>query len=300
MSLISLLIALLAERSLTSPMWQFKTFFDCYTKLFHKIKFSDDTASPWFQCGAFLALPVLVSYLVFEIFDDGFIHFLLSTFVLIVCFGCFNTRDRYKQYLMSAFRGELTTCEMHHEQLKQDKNLNNMGFGQILVWLNYRYFIAIMIFFILFGATGALFYRLLTTVIERGLHAENLENEINNAEEGEELVITPTLIVGDKKLDKFFKKIINVIDWILVRIVALGYMFVGHFSKALPVWVEHIVSFDKSPKRVLIEVAEKSEDFMVDTEDCTAEPCLLVRLAKRTSLLCLSVLSILILTGVIN
>jgi AmpE protein len=50
----------------------------------------------------------------------------------------------------------------------------------------------------------------------------------------------------------------------------------------------------------LISVAQKSEDFMVDPDDCTAEPCLLVRLAKRTLLLCLAVIAVLILTGILN
>nr|WP_274620357.1 regulatory signaling modulator protein AmpE [Colwellia maritima] len=27
-----------------------------------------------------------------------------------------------------------------------------MGFGQALIWLNYRYYIAIMLFFVVFGA----------------------------------------------------------------------------------------------------------------------------------------------------
>jgi len=77
-------------------------------------------------------------------------------------------------------------------------------------------------------------------------------------------------------------------------------MFVGHFSKALPMWLESVFEFNKAPHQVLIDVAEKSEDFMVDKDDCTAEPCLLVRLAKRTSLLCLAVIASLIVTGVIQ
>ena len=77
-------------------------------------------------------------------------------------------------------------------------------------------------------------------------------------------------------------------------------MLVGHFSKALPVWLENLGNFSKAPHEVLISVAEKSEDIMLDNGDCTAEPCLLVRLAKRTSLLCLTVLALLILTGVIR
>jgi len=38
---------------------------------------------------------------------------------------------------------------MHHKQLLSDKNLPEMGFGQALIWLNYRYYIAIMLVFYL-------------------------------------------------------------------------------------------------------------------------------------------------------
>jgi AmpE protein len=77
-------------------------------------------------------------------------------------------------------------------------------------------------------------------------------------------------------------------------------MLVGHFSKAMPIWLENFFDINKKPNQILISVAQKSEDFMVDPEDCTAEPCLLVRLAKRTLLLCLAVISVLILTGILN
>jgi len=207
------------------------------------------------------------------------LHLLVSSIILIICFGCIKTRETYKNYLLSAFRGEATTCELHHEQLQQDKNLPEMGFGQILVWLNYKYFIAIMLFFVLFGAPGALFYRLLTSVAEgKTVEEAELKDEIIN----------------------FAQKTLFWLDWVPVRIVAFGYMLVGHFSKAFPVWLENVFEINKPANRILVEVAQKSEDFMIDKEDCTAEPCLLVRLAKRTTLLSLVLIALLILTGVIT
>ncbi|WP_440874494.1 beta-lactamase regulator AmpE [Thalassotalea sp. PLHSN55] len=279
MSLISLLIALAAERHLSSPLWQFSTFYQNYLRAFIKVK---ALASPW-QSSSITALfviaPVIVVYIILDLVDDSLLHLIISTLILIVCFGCFKTRDCYKNYLMSAFRGEITTCEMHHLQLQQDKDQPEMGFGQLLVWLNFRYFIAIMIFFVVFGAAGALFYRLLTTVAEQNtLEDLPIDEDVNNQA----------------------KQWLAWVDWPLVRIVAFGYMLVGHFSKALPVWLESIFDFEKAPHRILSNVAQKSEDFMMDDEDCTAEPCLLVKLAKRTLLLCLAVIALLILTGVLS
>ena len=279
MSLISLLIALAAERYLSSSAWQFNTYYKYYLKLIKRSSFVD---SPWGSLAvSYVAIfiPVIVCYLLLDLVDDGLLNLIVSTVVLIVCFGCITTRDKYKNYLKAAFRGETTTCELHHQQLQQDKNITDMSFGQLLVWLNYRYFIAIMIFFVLFGAPGALFYRLLTTL-----------NEGNTLEE---LEIADEVAQSTKQFQFW-------LDWLPVRIVAFGYMLVGHFSKAMPIWLESLFDVTKMPHQLLISVAEKSEDFMVDADDCTAEPCLLVRLAKRTLLLCLAVIAILVLTGVLT
>ena len=279
MSLISLLIALAAERYLSSSAWQFNTYYKYYLKLIKRSSFVD---SPWGSLVvSYVAIfiPVIACYLLLDLVDDGLLNLIVSTVVLVVCFGCITTRDKYKNYLKAAFRGETTTCELHHQQLQQDKNITDMSFGQLLVWLNYRYFIAIMIFFVLFGAPGALFYRLLTTL-----------NEGNTLEE---LEIADEVAQSTKQFQFW-------LDWLPVRIVAFGYMLVGHFSKAMPIWLESLFDVTKMPHQLLISVAEKSEDFMVDADDCTAEPCLLVRLAKRTLLLCLAVIAILVLTGVLT
>ena len=203
--------------------------------------------------------------------------------------------------MLAAFKGEPTTCEMHHWQLQQDKNQPDMHFGQLLVWLNYRYYIAIMIFFVVFGPTGAVFYRLLTSVAE-SKGTENCKMSDEDTEQSSALENEDTLSeIPEQMTDACdAQKWLSWFDWVLVRVVSFGYMLVGHFSKAMPIWLEGILDFSKPPYKLLTSVAEKSEDFMVDQDDCTAEPCLLVRLAKRTLLLCLSVISILILAGVIS
>ena len=339
MSLISLLIALAAERYLSSPLWQFTYYYQSYVAFFNRLKIVGNTDnsedSSTFAHVVFIALPVLACYFVLNLLGDGLLYLIASTLVLVVCFGCVKTRQCYKQYLLAAFRGEPTTCELHHLQLLQDKNLAGMGFGQSLVWLNYRYFIAVMFFFVLFGAPGALAYRLLTKLNENNnalcndtpetQQESNNADEIIEAAESIEPVETTLSIDGsddgsDERLNadanadanthssanktetvnQLSQQILFWLDWLPVRAVAFCYMLVGHFSKAMPIWLENFFALEKCPHTILIDVAEKSEDFMVDAEDCTAEPCLLVRLAKRTLLLCLVILSLLILTGVLN
>jgi AmpE protein len=334
MSLISLLIALTAERYLSSPAWQFKTFYQRYFQLFKGIKVF---SSPWqsnIATASFILTPVLISHYLLALVDDSLLYFIFSTLILIVCFGCVSTRSIYKKYLLAAFRGDMASADLYYKKLQRQKNLPDMSFGQILVWLNYRYFIAIMIFFVIFGAAGALFYRLLVTVVEASNQdisndveqsidqeetAEDLPNNtfdeslnVNteesddaetqievNADQTDEQVQTP---VNDnsKGIFSLCTQCLFWIDWLPVRFVAVGYMLVGHFSRALPVWLDNIFDVKMLPSYFLIKVAQKSEDFMVDNDDCTAEPCLLVRLAKRTLLLCLTVIAVLILTGVLS
>lgn len=286
MSLISLLIALAAERYLSSSVWQFDRLYQRYIGFIKRTGIFTDYKKSVVSSYLVILLPVFVCYFLLNQIDNSLLYLIASTLILIICFGCIKTRDTYKKYLVSAFKGELTSCELHQLQLQQDKNLADMGFGQTLIWLNYRYFIAVMIFFVLFGAPGALFYRLLTTMNECANDKEVLEEE------------------EDKPLQTTFcqatQPLLFWVDWLPVRLVAFGYMFVGHFSKAMPTWLENLFEMNKPPCNVLISVAEKSEDFMIDEDDCAAEPCLLVKLAKRTLLLFLAVISVLILSGVIS
>ncbi|GLX77776.1 hypothetical protein tinsulaeT_11160 [Thalassotalea insulae] len=299
MSLISLLIALAAERYLSSSAWQFGTHFSKYKAFFTGVIRIGKPQQSLVANALFILLPVITCYLLLGLVDDGLLHFLLSTLILISCFGCIKTRDTFKQYLLCAFRGEQTSCDMHYQQLLQDKNLPDIGFGQTLIWLNYRYFIAIMLFFVIFGAPGALAYRLISRVNEQATERE--QDKLHNIEqENDEQQPFTEKIDASQEVAQFNQQLLFWLDWLPVRIVAFGYMLVGHFSRAMPTWLENLFDIGKLPHQILVSVAEKSEDFMVDHSDCTAEPCLLVRLAKRTLLLCLAIISLLILTGVMS
>jgi len=326
MSLLSLLIALLAEKSLSSSLWRFDYYYQQYVNFFQNNSTLSQLKNSNLSYTLFLLLPVAAVYGVLALVDDGLIHLIISTLILIVSFGCVATRDSYKQYLHTAFRGETTSAELHHQQLLQDKNLPPMGFGQALIWLNYRYYIAVMLFFVIFGAAGVVFYRLLTTVIEQqkgcSLDANTTEqSNVNNEVSKESQVNIDKAATEEVQIEAIFPQedtneqhsvpsissgcknyhhILFYIDWLPVRLTSFGYMFVGHFSKALPMWLESLLDGKKPTHEILIDVAQKSEDIMVDKDDCTAEPCLLVRLAKRNLLLMLAVISVLTLVGIVT
>lgn len=280
MGLISLLISLAAEKKLSSQIWQFNFAFSRYINFVNQRDFHNKVKGTLYPL-LLLVLPVALTVLVLDLIQDSILDLIVSTCLLIVCFGCVKTRDTYKCYLNSAFKGELTTCDLHYQQLLTDKNLPDYGFGQTLIWLNYRYYIAVMLYFVVFGAAGAVFYRLLCSLDEQQRKIYQQEPESH--------ALTPV-----------YKKILFWADWLPVRIATFGFTIVGHFSRAFPVWLENVFEFNKPPQCVLIDVAQKAEDIMVDEEDCTAEPCLLVRLAKRNVMLFFSVVAILILAGVIS
>ena len=310
MSLLSLLIALMAEKTLSSSVWRFDHYYQKYVSFFQSNSTLSKLNSSNISYTLFLLFPVAAVYALLELVDDGLLHLIISTLILIVTFGCFTTRNSYKEYLHAAFRGEETTAELHHQQLLQDKNIPAMGFGQALIWLNYRYYIAIMLFFVFFGASGVVFYRLLTTVIEQQngctLDCKPLKKESEEQSNQEEANCAPLDDYQNKSTDhissgcKNYHNILFYIDWLPVRITSFGYMFVGHFSKAFPMWLESLFDVKKPAYEILIDVAQKSEDIMLEDDDCTAEPCLLVRLAKRNVLLILAIISLLTLVGMIS
>ena len=279
MGLISLLISLAAEKSLSSPYWQFNFAFGHYMKMVRQQNFHRKVTGTLLPI-LLLAIPVSLTYLALSLVEDSVLNLVLSTAILIICFGCVKTRDTYKCFLQSAFKGELTTCDLHYQQLLTDKSLPNYGFGQTLIWLNYRYYISVMMYFVVFGAAGAVFYRLLCSLDEQQHRLKNKDPE-------------------SAAITDVYARVLFWADWLPVRLASFGLMIVGHFSKAFPVWLENITEINKAPQCILIDVAQKAEDIMVDDEDCTAEPCLLVKLAKRNVLLWFAIIAVLTLTGTI-
>ncbi len=73
----------------------------------------------------------------------------------------------------------------------------------------------------------------------------------------------------------------------------------GHFSKALPVWLSFLFETKPSALKVLSDVGKIAEEVDCDDNDLTQEPCTLVKLAKRNLTFIVAVISILTLTGLI-
>ncbi|MCI2283167.1 regulatory signaling modulator protein AmpE [Colwellia sp. MSW7] len=104
MSLLSLLIALAAEKSFSSAIWRFDYYYQKYLSFFKNNAILAKLKRNNLSYTIFILLPVAVVYGVLYLVEDGLLHLIISTLILIVAFGCVKTRGVYKQYLHASFQ----------------------------------------------------------------------------------------------------------------------------------------------------------------------------------------------------
>tara|TARA_R110002153_G_scaffold249897_6_gene406448 strand:- start:1936 stop:2757 length:822 start_codon:yes stop_codon:yes gene_type:complete len=273
MTIISLLLVLLVERVTTkSQYWQFEFYFNKLVKAFKKEDLEESSKSYWWLGS--IILPVFVVYILVQQLAGGLIELVASTAILMVCVGCPAVRATYKCFLQAANRGDIEACSLYAEQLgNSDEGIES--FGRNLVWQNYLHYAAVILWFTALGAAGALLY-----VLSREM---NKQLKLNSH---------PEAIDADK--------LMYVLDWVPVRITALGFLLVGHFSRAFPIWFGYLLDPQIDAKSLLLNVAKQAEEIEPDEKDCTEEPCTLVRLAKRNVMFILVAIALLTLSGWIN
>ncbi|WP_100643108.1 beta-lactamase regulator AmpE [Alteromonas facilis] len=288
MTLLSLLFALLIERVTTkTEAWRAEYHVERYVKWLDDNQWFTATSSALYLL-LFCLLPAILTDIVAEIVGHGFLGLLFNTAILFLCLGCPHVRSAYKGFLHAANRGDAMACELHARALGHEHGqaVDADTFGQHLVWLNYTHYAAIVLFFALFGAAGAVFY-----VVAISLQKYAQQHFMENADDsGVEPVSTQQLM--------------HWIDWLPVRMTALGFLLVGHFGRALTVWGGYLFDTQVCAKRLLCKVSNAAEDSDAgdkergeDVYQWGSEPQLLVRLAKRNMVLIVMVISVLTLGG---
>lgn len=271
MTLISILLVLALERVVSKTRWWRK---DTYQR-----RYLDWLQSQgWLTSGSSLLnltllvlLPaVLMSLLMWQL-DSPFLELIINTAVLMVCIGCPDSRGKYKGYLDAAGRGDNEAAFLYAQQLGYDPE-TDCSFGRFLVWVNYRHYAALIMWFLVFGGAGVIFYQLSAGLLQHLRHTQHDQ--------------TPG-----------WQKVMELLDWLPVRISALGLLLVGHFSRALPVWMSLAVDGEVSARQLLTQVAKSAEHVEADAPVCTEEACTMVVMAKRNMLLLLVVIAILTLSG---
>lgn len=274
MTLISLLLVLLVERVTTkSQYWQAGFYTDKYLQNIGSRGWFKSSSKSWILI-LVIFLPVVIVFLMVQKFAGGIVELVIGTAILMVCMGCPAIRATYKCFLQAANNGDLKACGMYEDEISGDDK-GTVSFGLNLVWQNYRHYTAVILWFAACGAAGAVFYIL---VREMGSKLSDDNEQAANQ----------------------VKRLLNLVDWVPVRITALGFLLVGHFSRAFPIWLGYLPDPAIDAKTLLLAVSKKAEEVEPDENDCTEEPCTLVRLAKRNVMFLLVTIALLTLSGWID
>lgn len=278
MVLIALLIALSVERLYHSPAFLHWSF---YLERWQRWSSARVKGEKW-DSGPLqlilLLIPALGVGLLVVLLHNLMVTFLVSILSLLLAMNCEPARKSYKAYLKSANRGDEQSVGAEQQALTefagrhQPKQLSDS-----LIWINYRQYIAVMFYFVLFGSFGALVYATLRYAESR---AGNSQNEQESTQPSQQILWYA--------------------DWIPARLAGFGLLVVGHFSRALPVWLQHSLNPQTDPDTLLFHVAHKAEDNPQHPDDRTEHIACQLRLMRRQQVFWVVVIAALTLWGAVN
>jgi len=310
MTLIILLIVLVTERvALQGANWRVERYLSWYVEHGSKslLKRAEDNLALFI----FMAVPALSFGIVLMLLDSDFVDFLVSILVLAVCVGNSNVRTFYRQYLNAQNRNDEEAQEILQAKLLvadgikldlfqaqepesekaeseepeqegtenpasvNDRGAEQLNIGEILIWNNFKYYAAPIFYFVLFGVPGVIFYATLLYLVESQLLHRKFEN-----------------LVYLKQAKSSLSIWLEWGYWLPARLVAIGYMFVGHFSNGLEAWLKNAADLKISSQSMICKVATAAE---AGNPGGGAKQ--MVRLAKRNMVFFLVIVALLTLYG---
>ena len=244
MTLISLLIVLLLEHffkvsALLKTELKTHHWFPNW-RTFINTKIQQPWFTGWIALVVILGLPTLVVHGV-TASNSGFIFWIfqlaLTVAVMIYCLDPIDQSSSLSKYFEAIDRNDTQAAYNHVEHYLNIKesygnadDLQSLGRNVtklILVQSNFRYF-AILLYFVLLGPAGALFYRL-------SANLEYTSRDDDSSEYTEKL-----------------QQLRNLLDWLPARLTGLLYTLVGDFTAAMSSLKRHIVNA-KTQNNKLIE-----------------------------------------------
>ena len=281
MTLISMLLALIIERlAVRSDNWQAAKYCHAY------VRFSAGSALAKLSSHAlgqylWLALPGLVVALVLHLLDSHLISLIINTLVLLVGIGCWHYRQLYKQYLNAMERGDEEAAFISMQQIRTESGskLEQSSYGQLLLWLNFRYYAAVVFWFLVLGAFGVITYVLV--------------RHLQEAVDEEDVAQYSAVLGSDSKVDC----VAHWALWFPARLFGLGFALVGHFSRASGALLGYFLDFTADNEQVVIEVATAAETLPAESLNTLDDTSYMVQLAKRNMLFFLAFSAILTLSG---
>ena len=326
MTLISMLLALIIERlAVRSDAWQARPYCQAYLKL---TAGSGLTKLAEHQLGRYLwiLLPGLLVALLLHLLDNRLLTLVVNTLVLLVGIGCWHYRQLYKQYLNAQERGDEEAAYLAMQQIRHDSRSDiDSSSGLTLVWLNFRYYAAVVFWFLVLGAFGVITYALLRHLNEQTQTegAEPVaassdtfaatddalaETETGAAGTADAVTVDEPVVFAETAADTpdssaaVAKKdalscMLHWADWFPARLFGLGFALVGHFSRASNALLGYFLDFTASNEQVVKDVARAAEPLPEEVVNGIEDTSSMVQLSKRNMLFFLAFTAILTLTG---
>ncbi|ALQ55911.1 Regulatory protein AmpE [Pseudoalteromonas issachenkonii] len=280
MILVSIIIALILERlGARSAHWQMSYYANGYLTrsvnlLTNKGLFG--TATGFL---IWLLLPVIAVGCVYFLSDFALWQLVFNVAVLLVCFGCAKQRALYKSYLNALTRGDQTAASLYALQLGQKRTQEQQGgetLGQTLAWVNFRFYCAVIFWFVVLGVAGAVFYALVRTFAD--LVSDNRDEVI-------------------AKHFKLLHRLLFWLDWLPARITSFGYLVIGNFNKGTSCWLHYVFDFSSPNRKVVTYTALAAEQVEERYYGYTFEATCMIKLVKRNVLFYLVLIALMTLFG---
>ncbi len=280
MILITLLIVIMLERTIAASSYLHHPFYyQQYRSIVAKFVTFEQSDKIKQDVLLTLLLPCIAILFLQTWLDDSLLLFVFNVFVLFACLGCPNQRILYKQYLEAANRSDVESCDLVSDQLgllKCDKGQPLESVGQLLVWINFSHYIAIIFWFVILGPAGIVLY-----VLTRSLSNESCQNN------------------DMKSVNHVASYVLNILDFVPSRLTGLAYVFVGNSSHTMAYIAKNSLDFSIDARQFISSAACIAESVDAPKGDCTTEPCILVRLAKRSVVFIVALVAVLTLLGFI-
>ncbi|WP_417665801.1 regulatory signaling modulator protein AmpE [Pseudidiomarina sp.] len=179
-------------------------------------------------------IPALFIGFVLALLNNVLLTFLVSAAGLLAAIQAPAARAAYKRYLQAESEEDGAEQARQLKLLQQASGRKEAApVEHLLLWIHLRHYFAVMIYFVLLGVTGALVYATLR----------------------------------DMRHNKSprWQTVHQIINWLPTRLMTLGFLLVGNFSKALPVWLSSIGNKPQNNFIALTKVAELADDLTAPT-----------------------------------
>lgn len=300
MTLLTMLIALIVERlAVRGSAWQLVTYLRPFLQRGGRTALPG-LPQPYLMLLWWLLPALLVSLLIYSV-QFWLLQLVLNTLVLLLCIGSWSYRQRYKQFLNAAQRDDQEAAFLTMQQIRTAQCAPELSYGQQLIWLNFRYYAAVLFWYALLGAFGAVAYACLRQLSESGVTAEQTGTETadlpNVVEDNPTSESAPAAAVSDEQWRRFADDLLHWADWLPVRLFGLGLALVGDFSRTSAVLLQHAGALQLSAPDLLAELSQAAEpvpEELLNTSDAAVSA---VALAKRNVLFFLALIAVLTLSG---